>query len=376
MSLFTDLSTDSFLRDYWQQKPLVIRQSLPELIDLIDGNELAGLACEEEAESQIISGHGLNRDWQCQQGPFVEADFEALAKTNWTLLVQGLDQWIDEAHDILQSFDFLPRWRLEDIMASYAPMGGGVGPHFDYYDVFLIQVSGTRQWQLGQDCDEDTALQMNEHVKLLADFSTSETHELVPGDMLYIPAGTAHWGTALSDDCITLSVGFRAPSEKALLATSLEHLIDQFSDNERYQDTLESIDQHPAKINASVHQQLSAFIETLTPEVLQQSINKSFGELVTLPRHSPLDEVERVWTEAELSSFFEREQSLSFFQPPHSRLAFSREHLFVNGEAYKVGEIFARAVCDGQITQALLPDQLSLLVELLREGDVVLQVEG
>ncbi|MCL4161307.1 UNVERIFIED_CONTAM: hypothetical protein GTU68_000497, partial [Idotea baltica] len=206
------LFDQKFLNDVWQQKAYLIRNAVPNACEIVDGSALKKLASHEDCESRIITGSKVSDIWQCQHGPFNVSDFVNFADKDWTLLVQGLDQWNDRAAQLLNQFSFLPQWRLEDIMASYAPLGGGVGPHFDFYDVFLIQASGSREWQLGQRCDHSTQLQDNDEVKLLAAFDCKDTHQVHAGDMLYIPAGMAHWGTATSDDCITLSVGFRAPS--------------------------------------------------------------------------------------------------------------------------------------------------------------------
>ena len=370
MAVFSGFDKSLFLQDYWQQKPLFLRQSLPACIDMIAGDDLAGLSCEEDVESRIISGHGLNNNWHCQQGPFSEQDFAGLPAENWTLLVQGLDQWSEEIYRLLDAFDFLPRWRLEDIMASYAPSGGGVGPHFDYYDVFLIQVSGTRQWHLGQQCDDQSPLQPNHQVKLLADFYTSDRYQALPGDLLYIPAGLAHWGTAVTDNCITLSVGFRAPSEKELLTATLEHLVDQWSENKRYRDTELSIDAHPYKINQGVHQHLLTFLQQLSPQHLQSAVNQAFGQLVTEPRYSAdIDAAQVAYGRDDLLSLLGERGYLSLALPPSTRLAFSEAQLFVNGEAFQVSTAFAQAVCEGRIQQC---DQTEaeILVNLLKQGDI------
>jgi 50S ribosomal protein L16 3-hydroxylase len=376
MSIFTAITKDVFLKTIWQQKPYVFSQVMPELIDLIDGNELAGLACEEEAESRIIFGREKTGEWTCQQGPFNEEKFANLPEKNWTLLVQGMDQWVDEVRDILQVFSFLPQWRLEDIMASYAPVGGGVGPHFDYYDVFLIQISGSREWRLGQCCDEATSLQDNDQVKLLAEFATQETHQLQAGDMIYIPAGKSHWGVSSSEDCITFSVGFRAPSEKELLSSVLDNMIDGLSDHHRYKDNLASIDGHSAKINSAVHQQLAEFIGTLSVEKLQHAVQQAFGEQVTGPRYAPMDEllsIEKGEFEAVIADFIKSKKDLPIVILVHSRLAFSDTQLFVNGEAYNTDQDFAESVCNGLIPYALLTKaSMNILKDLLDNGDVTL----
>lgn len=209
------ISAEEFLRDYWQKKPLLMRRAASGL-DLVDGDRLAGLALEEEVESRLVQGNSPE-NLQLTHGPFTEGMFQQLAETNWTLLVQSVDHYLTEVSLLLDSFQFLPAWRLEDIMISYAAEGGGVGPHHDPYDVFLIQANGTREWRLGQSCDENTPLLPHDSLKLLKDFRQQESLLLEPGDVLYLPPGLAHWGIARSGDCITWSVGFRTPDMFELL---------------------------------------------------------------------------------------------------------------------------------------------------------------
>jgi 50S ribosomal protein L16 3-hydroxylase len=373
MSIFDQLSKEEFLKNIWQQQPYIFRQVMNGIVDLVDGNELAGLACEDDVESRIISGREERGHWTCEQGPFPESHFAQLPEKDWTLLVQGVDQYSDEVHDILDQFDFLPQWRLEDIMASYAPIGGGVGPHFDYYDVFLIQISGSRQWQLGQSCDELTPLQKNTSVKLLADFQAEATHLLHPGDMLYIPAGKAHWGVADSDDCITFSIGFRAPSEKELISAILENIVNDLSENNRYKDQIKAIDENPAKMNSAVQHQVLQLMQTLTIEKLQKAAGQAFGQLVTEPRYSALDEPPEDTDDlrSTLLDMINNEEDLPLVIPPHTRVAFSDKQLFVNGEAYIVDEAFAEGVCQGLLSHTVLNDStITILEGLVEKGDL------
>ena len=305
---------------------------------------------------------------------------------NWTLLVQGVDQWVEEVHAILERFSFLPKWRLEDVMASFAPVGGGVGPHFDYYDVFLLQVSGTREWQLGQVCDDATRLQENSQVKLLEEFEPVQTLTAVPGDMLYVPAGVAHWGTALTDECITLSVGFRAPSQQELLFATLENLIEEFaetgSDNLRYRDSAtsiekDSLDANPYKINTDVERQLLAMTKQLTPEAIGRAMNKSFGSLVTEPRHlPPLDDDHATdsneLTLAAINHYIDSNNGFELVHPHHSRFAFSERSLFVNGVAFNVRESFSKELCNSLLETPINANERDVLITLLATADIEL----
>ncbi|MFA5548887.1 MAG: cupin domain-containing protein [Porticoccaceae bacterium] len=205
-----------FLRDYWQQRPLLMRGALPGFRSPLDGDELAGLALEDEVESRIVIRDGDSGPWELHQGPFSEADFARLPPTPWTLLVQGVDLWVPEVRAVLEHFPFLPRWRIDDIMVSYATDGGGVGPHFDYYDVFLIQGQGRRAWSIGEACDETSPRLAGTPLKILADFAPTESWVLEPGDILYLPPRIAHFGVA-DGECMTFSLGFRAPTAGEML---------------------------------------------------------------------------------------------------------------------------------------------------------------
>ncbi len=374
------------MQQYWQKKAVFLPATINSLSGIVGADDLMAIACEEDSEARIITGFGMDGPWACKQGPFNEEVFQSMGGSNWTLLVQGVDQWIEDVNAIMDSFSFLPKWRLEDIMASFAPIGGGVGPHFDYYDVFLLQVSGTREWQLGQMCNDASKLQSNSQVKLLDEFITEQSMEARPGDMLYIPAGVAHWGTALTDDCITLSVGFRAPSQKEILLATLENLIDDIAqsddENRRYQDKVtvfgnSSIDENSFRINTIVEAQLSALVQKFTPQIIQQAVNKSFGQLVTEPRYlPPLEEGEQ--TSLDLLTLDNINQlindsGLELLQPVYSRFAFSDQSLFVNGASFKVGEQFAREICDSLLLTSISESERLVLISLLESGDIELE---
>jgi len=210
------LNSAEFLQDYWQQQPLLIRGALANYTSPLSADELAGLALEPEVESRIVIEAGGQRPWELMHGPFDAQTFAALPETHWTLLVQAADLWVPECKELLGRFDFLPAWRIDDLMVSYAPKGGSVGPHFDQYDVFLLQVEGERRWQLGGVCDAETRLLPDTDLQIVHDFNVQDEWLLKPGDMLYLPPNIAHWGIAESD-CLTFSVGFRSPSLSDML---------------------------------------------------------------------------------------------------------------------------------------------------------------
>ena len=181
----TNFDIDSFLRDYWQQKPLLIRGPWEAWRNPLDPDELAGLACEAQIESRLVVG-GEGK-WAVEHGPFGEVRFAKLGMEPWTLLVQAVDHHIPEVAALLAPFRFIPNWRIDDVMVSYATDGGGVGPHYDQYDVFLIQGPGQRRWRVGQHCNANSALLPHEDLRLLADFEATDEYLLEPGDILYIP---------------------------------------------------------------------------------------------------------------------------------------------------------------------------------------------
>ena len=230
-----DISIETFFAEYWQKKPLFVRNAFQNFQPHIDAHELAGMSLESEVTSRLVIENRNSGDWQVEHGPFQEARFSSLPEKHWSLLVQHVDSIDEDVNEFLNCFRFLPNWRLEDIMVSYATDGGGVGPHFDYYDVFLIQASGQRRWKVGQPCTSQSPLVPNQPMKLLESFEAQVEYVVKPGDLLYIPAQLAHWGEAIGE-CMTYSVGFRAPSQSDVLLGYSEALIGECSDDQRYRD--------------------------------------------------------------------------------------------------------------------------------------------
>lgn len=208
------LDAQQFLRDYWQQRPLLMRQALPASRFALDADELAGLACEPEFESRLLLKH-TDSDWSVRHGPFDAADFADLPERDWTLLVQDVDKFLPQVDALIDAFPFVPGWRIDDIMISYAVDGGGVGPHTDAYDVFLMQAHGRRRWRLSRVAYTEQDLLPDCEQRILARFVTDDDWTLEPGDVLYLPPGVAHWGTAVGE-CMTWSLGFRAPNQQEL----------------------------------------------------------------------------------------------------------------------------------------------------------------
>ena len=284
LQLLGGLTAREFLRDYWQKKPLLVRQAIPDFESPISPDELAGLALEEEVESRLVIEHG-ERPWELQRGPFNEDSFQDLPERDWTLLVQAVDQFVPEVAELLEDFKFLPKWRIDDLMISFAAPGGGVGPHFDNYDVFLLQAHGHRRWQIGQMCDADSPLLPPADLKILAQFEPTDEWVLAPGDMLYLPPCLAHCGTA-EDDCMTYSVGFRAPSAAEVLTHFTDFLGQFLPDEERYSDADIQPSEDPNQIQRDALERLKALLnEHMSDERLLMTW---FGQFMTEPKYPEL----------------------------------------------------------------------------------------
>ena len=292
-----DLSIETFIADYWQQKPVCIRNAVCLDGGLIAVDELAGLALEAEVESRLVENKGDINDWQVIHGPLTEADFNKERDFPWTLLVQGVDCFVPEVHDFLAKFRFLPSWRLDDLMISYATKGAGVGAHYDRYDVFLIQGEGQRQWQVGQTCSENSTLMAHDQLSLLQDFELDEEFILNPGDMLYIPPLVAHKGVAISDACVTYSVGFRSPSHGDVLTSFADERNLEISADLRLKD-------HGFAANSGEISQtdVDGLMQLMRDQITPESVAQWFGKHSTEAKYPALDMAEEAMDLAELES--------------------------------------------------------------------------
>lgn len=236
LAVLGGITAEQFLAEYWQKKPLLVRNGLPEIVGLLEPQDVQELALEEHASARLIRQKDKNpNEWHVKSSPLTKGDFQKLPKL-WTLLVQAVDHYSFDLSELWKKFPFIPQWRRDDIMVSYAPKGGSVGKHFDFYDVFLVQGHGHRRWQLGQMCDANTAFVPNQPLKLLPEIDVQFDEILAPGDLLYVPPGMAHYGVA-EDDCLTFSFGFRMPN----VAGMMERISDQFSANSLLQNPVVDI---------------------------------------------------------------------------------------------------------------------------------------
>jgi 50S ribosomal protein L16 3-hydroxylase len=323
--LLGGLSPALFMRRHWQKKPLLVRAAIPGFTPLLSRQQLFDMAADEAVESRLIVRKP--QGWTLRQGPLARNGLPPLKQAGWTLLVQGVDQHLDAAHALLQRFRFLPDARLDDLMISWASDGGGVGPHFDSYDVFLLQASGQRRWRIGR--QKDLSLQAGVPLKILSHFEPEEEHLLNSGDMLYLPPRWAHDGDAVGGDCTTYSIGFRAPQRGGLAGELLQRMADELDDDTLYRDP-----QQPATANPAA---MPAALEAFAVEALQRllaergSLACALGEVMTEPKPRIwFDEATKAWTPGALR--LDR----------RTRMMYDERHVFINGESFRAGGADAR----------------------------------
>jgi 50S ribosomal protein L16 3-hydroxylase len=346
-----NLDREIFLAQYWQRKPLLIRNAIANFKPPVTSDELAGLALEQSVESRLIERRG--NQWQVHHGPFIESDF--VREQPWTLLVQAVDHYIPQVAALRRMIDFIPQWRMDDVMVSYASDGGSVGPHFDNYDVFLLQGEGERLWQLGPYCDESSPLLPHEELRILSSFKPSEEHLLQRGDMLYVPPGYAHWGIA-QGECTTFSIGFRAPRVTDMVSRWVDQLLVQLEPDEFYRDAGRS----PVTRAGEIHpRDIERALAQLQGALDQASGNQWFGELITEPRYTPLQDDDDLAEARALLADGAQCVELS----PAAKLAWQHEAegilVFANGEC---------RVFDETVLQSLL-----ILCESWRLGEASLE---
>ncbi|WP_299073812.1 cupin domain-containing protein [uncultured Paraglaciecola sp.] len=325
---------EDFLANYWQKKPLLIRGGLADFEFPLMPDDLAGMACEEEVESRLIVG-GVDSGYESSSGPFDEQLFATLPEKDWTLLVQAVDHFIPEVAALLEHFRFIPNWRVDDVMVSYASEGGNVGPHYDNYDVFLVQGLGLRDWQIGQFCDEQTALVEHDSLKLIEDFQCQQQWTLQPGDILYVPPRCAHWGKGRGDSCMTYSVGFRAPSHGEILSHFCDEQLADSNDFVRYTDPALTIQDNPGEISELAIDQVQQILKSFVDD--KQAVEQWFGRYMTEPKYPELHEEEpEQFDVQELDVLLAESEFL--YRNPSSRFAFIENDdqlsLYVDGREF------------------------------------------
>ena len=331
--LLNNLTPAQFLAEYWQKKPLLIKNAIPNFKGLLSPNDLAGLACEDDVQARIIQQqkNQKNKDkWSVKSSPFDEAVFAKLPAKNWTLLVQGVNQHLPEAAALLAQFNFIPHARLDDLMVSYAPAGGGVGAHVDSYDVFLLQGTGKRRWKIS--AQTDLGLVKGAPLKILKNFVSEQEWLLEAGDMLYLPPQIAHWGISESDDCMTYSIGFRAPKTQELQHEFLSYLQDNISADALYAEGLYAdadlkLQNHPAEISADMINKVSEMMQKITWD--KDKVADFLGKYLTEPKLDVVFEPNRKISKTE---FIKRLSQKTLYLSLKSQLLFTQNNFYLNGE--------------------------------------------
>jgi 50S ribosomal protein L16 3-hydroxylase len=318
-----DLTRAEFLRRHWQKKPLLARQALPQYGGWLSRSELFALAARAEVQSRLVT-RSRGR-WRVEHGPFAARDLARLPKTHCTLLVQGINHVLPRAQELLLEFAFIPYARFDDIMVSYAPSGGGVGPHFDSYDVFLLQLAGTRRWRIGS--QRDLSLREDAPLKILRRFLPQREFLLHPGDMLYLPPNYAHDGVAV-DDALTCSIGFRAPSAQELGTRFLEFVQDRIALDGMYQDSDLKPQRHPSRIGPAMLRQIQHMISRIQWD--SRDIALFAGQYLTEPKpHVVFDRPRRSLT---IDSFMARAKRHGLCLALKTQMLCQGRHIFINGE--------------------------------------------
>ena len=375
MTLLGGLSAQQFMKKHWQKKPLLVRQAVPGFKPLLTRPELFELSMREDVESRLIvqttvaaavAGKGTSKTkgmpnanapgWTLGHGPFKKASFPPIGQPGWTLLVQGVDLHDDALHGLMNRFRFIPDARLDDLMISWASEGGGVGPHFDSYDVFLLQASGKRHWRIGR--QKDLSLQPDVPLKILTNFVPEEEHVLEAGDMLYLPPGWAHDGIAVGEGCMTYSVGFRVPQRASLAGELALRMTDAFEDPTLYKDATQAATDTPALIPPGLY----AFAEDAMQRLLsdRESLACALGEVMTEPKP-------KVWFEESDADWAGGAVCLD----RRTRMMYDEHHIFINGDGFRAAgadaRLMRRLADQRALTQADLARASTDARELLAE---------
>jgi len=363
LSLLGGLSPDQFMKRHWHKKPLLIRQAIPGFTPLLDRAELVALAAQDDVESRLVVRKP--QGWTLKQGPFPKKALPPFKQPGWTLLVQGVDLHDEAVHQLAQQFRFVPDARMDDVMISYATDGGGVGPHFDSYDVFLLQAHGQRRWRIGR--QKDLTLEEGVPLKILANFEYEEEFILNPGDMLYLPPLYAHDGDAVGE-CMTYSMGFRAPRTgelaRELLAGLAEEAVQTVGDKV-YRDPSQ-----PAVMEAgAIPLPLQTFARAAVEKALQdpQLLDCLLGEYLTEPKA-------QVWFESQAERELDWPQAVVLDR--RTRMMHDAHHIFINGESFKAGgrdaQLLRRLANDRRLDQRsvsqLSTQALALLADWCDDG--------
>lgn len=372
------ITAEQFLAEYWQKKPLLVRNAMPEIAGLLEPDDVMELALDENVTARLIKQKDRDpNQWSVKSSPLLKADFQKMPKL-WTFLVQAVDHYSFDLSELWKKFPFIPQWRRDDIMVSYAPQGGSVGKHFDFYDVFLVQGYGHRRWQLGQMCNAETEFVPGQPLKLLPEIDVNFDEVLAPGDLLYVPPGLSHYGVA-EDDCLTFSFGFRMPN----ISDMMDRVGDKFAENEVLRNPLTDIirDQISAAGEVTANE-----LEYLKSKIMEQLHNSNVLEdaimsLMSEPKYPEnIPEAEEIGT-GDLEEALD--QGYNIMLEPASRLLYTEEDgeilFWGNGEGLCVSEAFTeklKLIANGESVMLNLDfadeDMLEDLADLLNESILML----
>ena len=339
-ALLGGLSPAQFLRRHWQKKPLLVRGAFPGFVDPLSPEELAGLACEDDVESRLVQERGGGRPWRVRVGPQSPARLRRLPATHWSLLVQGVDRLVPKVAALALPFRFVPDWRIDDVMVSFAPRFGSVGPHVDSYDVFLLQGRGRRRWSIDVEATPEFRPALD--LRILRRFRPQATWVLEPGDMLYLPPGVGHHGVAL-EDCLTYSIGFRAPSGRELLGAVLREGLARADGSKLYRDPGLRPARHAGELTASSLRDLRRLAEGEWRASGRSGFTAAVGALLTEPKAGTT-----TLRPGSLQRVLERLRSgASLVRVPGARVAFTRSRgrglLFAEGHVFALPPLLAFA---------------------------------
>lgn len=324
-----DITPEQFLAEYWQKKPLLIKNGLPDLVGMFEPDDILALAQEEDVTARLISQK--DGKWSLKNSPFTQKDFKNLPE-HWTVLVQNMEQWSPELANLWHAFDFVPQWQRDDIMVSYAPKGGGVGKHYDNYDVFLAQGYGSRHWQLGKYCDETTEFQKGQPIRIMDDMGELIFDAVLEaGDVLYVPTNLSHYGVAV-DDCLTFSFGCRRPAPLQLLdnladvATNIDKLAIPLKIAQPRTQAGEVSDESIADIKTQLINLLNSDLgNELIKQAVAETVSKRQYDLMLTDEVLDIDELQDAL-----------EQGASIVQDLAGRIIYTKSdddyQVFVNGE--------------------------------------------
>lgn len=378
LDVLGNISIEQFLSEYWQKKPLLVRNAIPEIAGLLEPKDVMDLALEDDVTARLIKQKDKDANqWTVKSSPLTKGDFQKMPKL-WTLLVQAVDHYSFDLSELWNKFPFIPQWRRDDIMVSYAPQGGSVGKHFDFYDVFLVQGHGHRRWQLGQMCDESTEFVAGQPLKLLPEIDVHFDEVLAPGDLLYVPPGLSHYGVA-EDECLTYSFGFRMPN----VADMIDSLGDTFSKFESLSNPFLDIQREKSSQIGEINQdELSYMREKLLAQLQNPHLlNDALMCLLSQPKYPENvpenDEIGTGDIEAAL------EEGYFIKLEPASRLLYSTVedelHFWANGESLSISTAFSsvlKKVADGEVIalneDLYDPEIFEDLAELLNDSVLML----